>query len=457
MTGIRAPGVGSGLDISSLVSQLVAAERAPLDARITRQQSSVTTEISGLAGLKSAASTLRDALSGLRTLSSFAVRSATSSNKDVFTASATSDVLPGTYSVEVENIATAHKLASTPFVDGRNAVVGTGTLTVTYGTNSFTVDVDSTHNTLTQIRDAINADSENGGVSASIVNEVGGSRLLLTARTTGVASAITITQTGGDGGLAALVYDPAAPQANTMTATPAVDALIRINGYEHSSASNSVSGVIDGLTLTLTKAEPGTEHTLTIADDTAAASARIKKFVADYNALAKTFSALQAYNPTTRTGGALLGDAFVRGLEQQVRNDLSTPVEGASGAYTSLSALGITSDAKGQLVVNDAKLSKALSTDFNGVAAIFGAEGGVAARMYTRLEAVLESDAQIAQRTETLNKKIKALAKEQEVVDTRMAAVEARYRAQFTTLDNLLTQMTTTGNFLAQQMAAWNK
>jgi flagellar hook-associated protein 2 len=455
MAGIQAPGVGSGLDIATLVEKLVAAERAPLDQRIARQRSAATTEISALASLKSGVSTLRDALSGLRSLSSFAIRSATSSNTDIFTASADTTVLPGTYDIEVVNLAAAHRLASGPFAAGRDAVVGTGTLTITYGTTSFDVPIDATHNTLTQIRDAINTATGNEGVSASIVNEVGGSRLVMTARSTGIASTMTVTQAGGDGGLAALVFNPALPLTSTMIETPAANSLIRVNGYDFSSASDTVTGAVDGLTINLKKAAEGTEYKLTVANDTNTAAAKINKFVADYNALSKLFSSLQSYDPTTRQAGPMLGNAFVRGLQSQVRSDVANEVTGASGTYTTLASIGITSDTKGLLTVDNTKLTAALSGGFDSVASVFTASDGVAARMYDRLHAALASDAQLTVRNESLAKLMKNLEKDKETVDTRIGRIEARYRAQFTVLDALLTKMQTTSSFLSQQLSAF--
>ena len=456
MAGIQASGVGSGLDIASLVAQLVASERAPLDGRLARRESATTVEISGLAALKNGMTALRDGLAGLNSAAAFSARTANSSDAAIFTATATSEVQPGEYGIEVVNLATAHKLASTAFVAGRDAVVGTGTLTISFGTKTLTVAIDAEHDTLSQIRDAINSASGNDGVSASILNEAGGSRLVLAARATGAANAITITQSGGDGGLAQLVFDPGAPLANTMTETAAVDAWVRVNGYDFHSASNNVTGAIDGLTLALKKPDDGVEYTLTVANDTASTTAKIKKFVADYNALAKIFGNLQAYDPVSRKGGALLGDAFVRGVQDQLRRDLSAEVDSTSG-YSSLASLGIRTDATGLLTIDDTKLKAALASDFDGVARLFAGDDGVAKRMHARLEASLKADAQLALRNDALNKTIKSLAKDREAVDRRMESVEARYRAQFTALDKLLSQMQSTGNYLTQQLAALNR
>lgn len=454
MTGIQASGVGSGLDISSLVSQLVTAERQPLDARISRRQSAVNVEISGLSTLKSALSTLKDSLSSVRTLSALASLTAKSADEDIFTATADSTALAGSYQIEVGNLATAQKLASGPFAAGRDAVVGTGTLTLKYGTTSFNVTIDSTHDTLAGIRDAINSATGNDGITATIINGTDGARLALSSRSTGLANAMTITQSGGDGGLAALVYDAANPGANTLTETSAAaDATIYVNSYKYTSASNTVTGAVDGLTLNLLKADPGKTYALDVSSDASTVATRIKKFVTDYNALARVFSGLQAYDAVKKTSGPLLGNAYVRVLQQNVRSDLSNSVSGLNGNYTSLAAIGIKTDSTGQLVVDDTKLNAALKSDFNGVMKVFAADDGVANRLYTRFDAALKADAQLAQRNATLNKELTKLSNESADVDTQMAAVEKRYRAQFTALDSLLTQMQTTSSFLTRQFA----
>lgn len=457
MATIQSSGLGLGTDISTLVSQLVAAERAPLDARITREQTSTNTQISALGSLKSSMSSLRDALAGLRTTSAFALRTATSSNKDVFTATATQEVPAGSYDVEVVSLATAQKLTSQAFVGGRTAVVGTGTLKVAYGDTSFDVDIADGHGTLAEIRDAINAAKGNSGVTASIINESGGSRLVLTARNSGIGNAVTITQSGGDGGLSALVFDPANPGANTLTETAAKDSHVRVNGHDYKGPTNSVTGAVDGLTLNLAKADAGTEYTVTIADDLDGTVTKIKKFVTDFNSLARVLGSLQSYNATTGKAGAMLGDAYVRGLHSDVRRMISDPVTEGTGSYTTLASIGITTDSTGQLVVNDTKLKAALEADFDGIASMFAASDGVATRIHAKLDAALKSDAQLATRTDTLNDTLKRLEKEQDRIDSRMESVEARYLKQFTALDTLLVQMQSTSSFLTQQLGASSK
>src|SRR4029079_9472347 len=186
MAGLSSQGLGSGLDIASLVTKLVAAEKAPRQAQITREQTSTVTEISALASLKGAMATFNDALSGLKTQDVFSARSANASDPDVFTANATTAALGGTYDVEVESVASAHQIASKAIVGGATANVGTGTLTIGVGTKSFSVGIDDTHKTVAQIRDAINSAADNNGmVRATIVNAADGAHLMLTAQTAG--------------------------------------------------------------------------------------------------------------------------------------------------------------------------------------------------------------------------------------------------------------------------------
>lgn len=456
MAGIQAAGVGSGLDIASLVSQLVAAERQPLDARLDRRSAAVTVELSALGSLRGALATLSDALAPLRSTTAFAVRSAVSANEDVFTAGASGAIAPGTYDVEVVSLATAQRLASAAFAAGGGSYVGSGTLTISVGGNAFDLEVPAGAGTLADIRNAINGATGNTGVTASIINEVGGSRLVLTARQTGAAATIEVTQSGGDGGLAALTFDPNAPLSGGLTQTAAAaDAVVRINGFEHHSASNSVTGAIEGLTLTLNSADPGNSHLLTVSNDTSSVAARIRKFVNDYNATARVFADLQQYDAATGKAGALIGDALVRGLEGQLRRDVTGLQSGAAGgAYSSLAALGIRTNAAGELTLDESRLSAALAADFDGVAALFGGESGIAARAYQRLEAVLASDGSLIARTDTLNKQARQISLEREAVDRRMETVQARYQAQFNALDRLLAQLQSTSQYLEQQLTS---
>jgi flagellar hook-associated protein 2 len=452
MAGLTTNGLGSGLDINSLVSQLVTAEKSTKQAQITRSQTSTVTTISALATLKGAMGAFNTALTPLKSIEVFSARSATSSETEYFTASSTNVASPGSYDVQVEAIASAHQISSSGVVGGSSVAVGTGTLTLSVGTKTFSVAIEAPNNTLAHVRDAINNATDNDNVvSATIVNASDGAHLVLSTGSSGNANAITVTQAGGDGGLARFETGPVLT-TNYRELRPARDAEVWIAGYQHFSPTNTISNVIDGVTINLLKAEPGDVKTLTVANDTSATVGRVKSFVDQFNALSKQIATLRSYEPTTKKAGPLLGDAMLRAIETEMRGKIANPVAGASGAYQTLASVGITTEKDGSLKLDNTKLTAAMNADFEGVARLFGSADGVAARLGNALTPRLASDAELDIRTKRLNQKSVELQKEQAALDARMAKVEARYRAQFNNLDSMLAKMSSTSSYLSQQL-----
>jgi flagellar hook-associated protein 2 len=452
MAGITSTGIGSGIDIESLVTKLVASERAPAQNRITRQGSQADSDISALGSLKGALSSLQDVITPLKLASAFQGRIVNSSDSSIVTASGTSTAPAGSYTVEVRALASAQKLASTAFVGGSTAVVGTGQLSFAANGTTFSVAIDSTNNTVAGIRDAINAATGNNSVQATIVQAVDGAHLVLAATQTGSAGAIKVTAAGGDGGLAALVYDP----GNSTTLSeiaPAQNADVRFDGYPISSSTNTVADVIDGVTLNLATAKVGTTVNITVANNSGPASTQIHAFVAAYNSLAKVMTGLGSYDATTKAAGPLLGDPTLRAIESALRNDLGRAVTGASPPYTSLASLGITTGQDGTLSIDETKLSAAVTANSDSLGKLFGGTDGVAVRMFGDIDKALATGGTIDSRTTALQTTKKSIAADQASLDLRMTAVEARYRAQFTAMDTLLSQLQSTGNFLTQQFA----
>jgi flagellar hook-associated protein 2 len=442
---------GSKLDVQSLAAQLVAAERAPLDAQIKRETASVKTTLSALGTLKSALSTFEAAVDGMSMLADFQVHSATSSKPEAFTAVAAANAVPGSYGIEVRQLASAHSIASGPYAGGSTDLVGSGTLTISSGGNSFSLAV-AADMTLAGLRDAINDAQGNTGVNATIVQSTAGARLVLSARDTGAANALTVAVAGAAGGLETLAYTNAVPGAYTQLAA-AQDAIVRVAGFDQTSASNKVSGAIDGVTLDLLAAEIGATHTLTIANDTEVIRERIDAFVTTYNAMQTAIAGLRGYNATTKEGGPLLGDSMLLGLEARLRRGLNDRVGGLSGNHTSLATLGITTDIKtGNLVVDDAKLSAAIKGDFEGVARLFGKTGGIGFRLQDALDDALSTNGGIAIRSRALVEQQDRIKDRQQDVDVRMQSQLTRYIRQFTTLDMLLSTLDTTSAYLDTQL-----
>jgi flagellar hook-associated protein 2 len=453
MAGLTSQGIGSGLDVASLVAKLVAAEKAPRQAQITRAQTGAVTTISALGSLKGAMAAFNDSLSALKTEEVFASRSATSSDQEFFSATAGAAAMAGSYDIEIEQLASAQQLTSNAFASGAGHVVGTGTLTIGVGTKTFAVPVDAEHKTLAQIRDAINAAPENTNlVRATIVNATDGAHLMLTAQNTGATNGITVAQADGDGGLASLTYNGTLT-TNYTELHKALDAVVYIAGFAHHSATNTITDAIDGVTITALKADDDVTHSLTIANDTNSTQARIKKFVDSYNDLSSQMATLRSYEPTTKKAGPLLGDALLRGIETDVRNKLAGAVSGLTGDYKSLASIGITTDRNGVLKLDSDKLAKAMTADFDGVAKLFGSADGVAARLSASLTSRLADTAELNMRSKALNQKTASLQKEQAALETRMLDVQRRYNQQFNALDSLLSNMQSQSSFLSQQLA----
>jgi flagellar hook-associated protein 2 len=444
---------GMNIDVQSLASQLVAADRAGRDARITRQETSLTVQLSGLGTLKGALSTFQSALQTVKTVGAFSPRAATVSNEDVFTVKVDSNAAAGTYDVEVVELAKAHQLASGPFATGNGTVVGTGTLTISQGSGNFSIIVDSTNNTLSGIRDAINKAQGNTGVQATLIHETGGTRLVLSSTKTGAVNALQVTQTGGDGGLNQLVYQTAGTQ-NLTQKQPAQDAHIKVASFDHLSATNEVSGVIDGVTLTL-KAKTVAEApaSVSITADTAQVQKNVQAFVEAFNALQKQFVSLRSFNTDSRTTGPLFGDATLRQVEDMFRSDLSTAVPGLTGNFNSLASIGITRQLDGTLALSADKLNNAIATGGGAVAQIFASTDGIAGRLDKHIAAQLATGATFDFRTLSLQSALKKVADDKDALNLRMEAVKARYIKQFSALDSMLGQMQQTANYLTTQLA----
>ncbi|MDZ7754718.1 MAG: flagellar filament capping protein FliD [Gammaproteobacteria bacterium] len=460
MAGISVSGVGSGIDINSLVNQLVASERQPTVQRLDRREAGLQAELSGFSLLKSALADLQSALDGLGGDGLFQGRSVTSAAPEQFTATAQGGAATGSFAIEVERLASAQKLRSTGF-SGPDAIVGTGTLTIAGGDSSFTVDAGD--GSLGAIRDAINEAADNTLVSAGIVNVDDGtggteSRLVLTAREPGSANALTVTTSDGDGdstdatGLSRLVYDPQGSGATQLIELdPAEDALIRIDGQAATRSANTVDDLIDGVTLELLSADPGNPATLTIGEDTGAAGTAVNAFVTAFNGFAELRDSLTGFDPDTRRGGPLLGDSTLRILDSRLRSTLFDRV-GAAGEVNSLAALGITTGDDGRLTVNNATLTAALDDNPAAVAALFGGETGLVARAGGMLDGFLQNNGLLDNRIDGLNGRIEDIGDRRLNLDRRIDALESRLLAQFTAMDQLVSQLQNTGNFLTQQL-----
>lgn len=453
MTSITSAGIGSGLDVSSLVSQLVASERAATDTRLQGAQSKAQAQISALGIFRSVLADFQTAAQALRD-GGAATLTATSSDTDLLTATASKTASAGSYNVQVTQLAQAHKLASAAYAS--STAVGTGTLHISTGGNSFDVAIGDSANTLAGIRDAINNASGNKGVRASLLNTSDGVRLTLTSTQTGAANAIGISVTDSSGaaispagsGLDALAYTSGDQQLTQVTA--AQDAQIKIDGYSFNSATNTFSDAIEGVSFTAVKADASTTVAVNVGLDENAVKTAAQTFVTKFNILNATIATYTRYDTTTKTAAALLGDPVALGLSQQMRSALTSAM--GSGSVQTLSQLGITTGTDGSLSLDGSKFLAAVKNDPTGIADLLGKDG-FGGKISDLADSYLDSDGRIAAETDGANAQLKDISKQQDALNTRMAAVQARYLAQFTALDTLVAQMKNTGTYLTQQLA----
>lgn len=452
MASIISAGIGSGLDIAGIVQQLVAAEGQPVEARIAQQEARAQAKLSAFGGLKSVLADLRDKLDAMKNLDSFLARKAVSGNEELFTTTVGTAAQPARYTVEVVQLAEAQKLTSGAF-SGSDAVVGTGTLNITVGTDTFSVEITEENNTLAGIRDAINSAADNAGIAATIVNADAGSYLILSSENPGADNGMTLVPDGGDGGLAVLAYDPGNGSGALTESVAAQDSLVRIDGLDVGSSGNTIAGAIDGVTINLVAAAEGETVELLVENDEETVRGSIDAFVESYNKMVEAFDSLTRYDATTKTAAPLLGDATVRGIRDRIRRELSAAVEGIDAPFATLAEAGIELQLDGKLAVQDDKLATALGEDFSRFGQLFAATDGYATRLHGLVDEYLGSDGVLETRTEGLNGTIERFGDQRDALVERLTSLETRLMRQFTALDSLVGRLSNTSNFLTQQLA----
>lgn len=364
-------GLVSGINVQQLISNLSAAYQQPIMVLESQQQSYQTT-LSAWGTLQSSLSSLQSSMSSLQNLSSVNNRSVSLSNNNAATATVSANAATGSYSLSNIVLAQSQSIYSQDFSSASSAAVGTGTLQIQVGSGAVTnVAIGSSNNTLDGIASAIN--TANAGVNAAVVYDGTGYRLTLTGTGTGASSAFSVTTSGATGSLANLSYSSG---SSGMTLSQAAqNAGVSINGLAVTSASNTISGAIPGVSLNLLQASGST--TLQVSASNSAFVGAVQSFTTAFNQTMGTINQLTAYNAQAGSGGPLLGDASVQGLRTQLLNLISGQGVGvASGsAYNSLGSVGLGLTSSGTISLNTSTLSTALNSDFNSVAGLFGQVG----------------------------------------------------------------------------------
>ncbi|MBF0676241.1 flagellar filament capping protein FliD [Pseudomonas sp.] len=454
-------GLGSGLDINKLVPALVEAEKAPKQSQIDNQKVRTETQLSAVGMLKSALETFESSLLALKSSStSFDGYKAVSSKTSVASVTMGASAVAGSYKLEVESLATASKVVSA--VQAKDAAYDAGELKIKLGDGAEYAIAISDGATLEDIRESINSQLSSKGISANILTDNSGSRLVLSSELTGDGNDISVTGTAGTS-LVGLDIDGKQKQSESVDGagfiTPAANAKYSIDGLEMSNKDNTITG-LQGLTIKLQ--EEGTT-TLTVSANTQGIQASVESFVMAYNTLLTVTNGLSKVTATTdkdgnatTQAGALVADSTLRSMMSQMRTALTSPVDGA-GSLQVLAQLGVSTNRDGTLALDNDKLKAAVADDPAGIKQFFTGDKGLFNRIGDITTVYSGASGLLASRETSLNSTITGLAEEQASLDRRIENLTLTMYKKFNAMDGLVARLNATRESVMATLNALNK
>jgi flagellar hook-associated protein 2 len=455
MSTISSPGLASGIDIKSIVSQLVALDRAPLQP-LQRAASSLQSQLSVYGSLKSMVSTLGDAAAKLATSSGWSGVKASSSNATAVNATAAPGASAAGLSMEVQQLARAQSAASSAIPTGSG--IGTGTLRIQVGTGAaVSVVIGAGKDSLADVARQIN--EAKAGVSATVLRDASGERLMMRATDTGTTNGFTVAVTGASpGGLERLAFGPSAPDGMTQTQA-AQDAKATINNVAITSSSNTLNDTVPGLTLTLSQVTTAPVE-IKVSADQDAMKKNVQGFVDAYNALNTMLAETTKYNAENKTAGTLQGDSTAVGLQNALRGMMRSVT--ASSPFSRLLDVGIEAQQGGKLEVKADKLNAALGNT-DGLRALFTTTStdptsqGFGLKIKAFADGLIGATGSLSTKTESLQNAVKRNSTEQGKVVERASRAEARYLTQYNAMDAAVGRLNGLNAFVTQQITLWNR
>jgi flagellar hook-associated protein 2 len=482
---ITSLGVGSGLDAETIVSKLVALERQPIN-NLQTAADKIQTKISAFAKVQDAVSSFRDSARKLANPDIWGSTVATSADNSVVTFSTSSGATAGNYSMSVKSLASSQSVVMNTVQAASTSTLGSGSLSIEVGSwsgTAFTAKSGTTAknvtiaatDTLEGIRDKIN--DAGAGVTASIIKDASGARIVLNSSSTGAANGFRIKATDNDGnsldgsGISALAFDldPLAPTTGSARTQTAADAQAKINGVSVTSTTNKFEDVLTGISFTVGKVTDFTETggadtpvNVTIAQDNDTISKAINSFATSYSALVSLLREDTKYDADTKTAGVLQGDGTALSILNQFRSMVGG-TGGNSTVFNTLSSIGVEVQSGGTLTVNSTKLNNSLGK-LSEVKKLFAyanlsdsSQDGIATKLRTLGDNLLGFEGALTTRKDGLKKAVQLNQKRQDELDLRAALFEKRLRAQYTALDTQMGAISTQSNYVTQMITAWNK
>ena len=476
---ISSAGIGSGLKVDDIITSLLNVEKQPL-TKLQTTATTMQTKLSAFGQMQSLVSAFRDAATPLHAAANFAVTKAGSSDSSTVAASSTDKAVPGSYSVAVTALSATQSTVSTAGqFAASTTLVGTGSISLRLGTwapgqTAFTakpgaqdivIPIGASDSSLGAIRDKINAAA--AGVSATLITDAAGSRLALQSTKTGAENGFKVSVTDTDGtnndatGLSRLGFDPTAGTAQSTLTQSAANAQATINGIAVTTAGNTLADVVDGITFTLSKVTT-TPAIVTVASDTGSIKAMLDKFVGAYNDLSSFLASATRYDASSKSGALLQGDALTTGLQTQLRALVSQPGS-ASTQYGALSNIGLEFQKDGSLKLDGVKVSAALANlpeltlAMSNLSVSDPGKNGFGKKFSDWADGLLATDGRLPGKTKSIQSQIVSNQKDQARFNERLSQIEARLRAQYSTLDKTMAKANALSQYVNQQITTWNK
>lgn len=446
MALITSAGVGSGLDLESIISATVNAEKLPKEQSIFEKEQSLRVELSAVGEVKSAVSALESTFEKLSNIENFQKRTSSVTQPesgDVISVTSSNESTQGSFDIEVKQLAQGSRAisAASSFTDTTDVVTASGgDLTLSAGSETFTITLDA-GTTLADLRIKINEASDNFGVAANIINTGSESKLVLTSSETGSGNDLVITNTTAE-------LDAVSTQANAggaggmaiATEDQATDAMISVDGIDVTSSTNTFADAIEDMTIRALKlTEAGETAKVSVDVDRGSVSGLIDELIANYNKV------IGQIGFQTRPSRPLNGDSTLRSLQNQMVSTLSSEVTGA-GSFGTLFDIGIGVDKEGYLEKSSLvrSLNDAMDDEYDNIGKVFTGDSGVATLMKDLLANYADTDGLFKQRQDDLNQRIDDVEDDRSRLDYRVSQIEARLRRQYSSLDVLLAQMQST-------------
>ncbi|NWB09825.1 flagellar filament capping protein FliD [Pseudomonas sp. D5002] len=451
VAGLTVNGPGTGIDVQGLVKSLVGSQTAPKQAQIDSQTKTSTAQLTSIGKIQAALDAFRGALDTMTKTVNFSGLSSTLSNDKLATVTLGPGAAAGNFTLGVTQLATASKVSTAVIPGGPTAVVNSGVsatvFTVSQSGKNYSVSVPP-GGTLQQVRDSLNSQYGNAGLSANILTDSNGSRLVVTSSTTGVGSDITFKGSSG--------LDTGA----TVVGSAPQNAIYNLDGSPQESKSNTLPDAISGVSITLTGVS-GTDapSTIKVSANSATLKSAVKGFTDTYSALVKAVNAETQVTTNADgsvTPGPLTGDSSVRSMMASIRNVMNSVT--GSGSFSSLAQFGVTTDqTAGTLSVSDVAFDKAVLTNGSDINSIFtGPNGLLASLTNATANFALSKTGVFAEKSSTLQDNLKDLTNQQTALNTRSDALTASLTLKYNAMDSLVAQLKAQGDSVMTTLNSLN-